>query len=130
MGYHTGTDFEIFPEELSADIPVRAICSGNLALREWASGYGGVAVQNCELAGSPITVVYGHLKLESIASGNLKIGDRVGILGADHSAETDGERKHLHLGIHKGTVTNIAGYVVDQANLTAWLDPCSLVCQN
>ena len=67
QGYHTGTDFEIFPEELNADVPVHAICTGKIAVKRSASGYGGVLVQNCELNNQPITVIYGHLKLASIA---------------------------------------------------------------
>ncbi len=132
QGYHTGVDFEIFPSELNADVSVSAICSGKLLLKKYATGYGGVAVESCTLDGSPVTVVYGHLKLDSItASSGDKIlaGDTVGILGADKSAETDGERKHLHLGIHKGNSVNILGYVQDKVALTDWLDPCLYVCQ-
>lgn len=132
QGYHTGTDFEIFPEELNIDIPVRAICSGKIAVKRTASGYGGVLVQNCELNNQPITVVYGHLKLTSIsknAGGTLNTGDEIGILGKAYFSETDGERKHLHLGIHKGSSISILGYVSSQSQLSGWIDPCSLVCK-
>jgi hypothetical protein len=33
QGYHTGTDFEIFPEELNIDVTVRAVCNGKLVLK-------------------------------------------------------------------------------------------------
>jgi hypothetical protein len=132
QGYHTGTDFEIFPEELNTDVPVRAICTGKIAVKRIASGYGGVLVQNCTLNSQPITVVYGHLKLASIsknAGDNLNTGDDIGILGKAYSSETDGERKHLHLGIHKGSTVSILGYVSSQSQLSGWIDPCSLVCK-
>jgi hypothetical protein len=132
QGYHTGTDFEIFPEELSADVPVRAICTGKIAVKRTASGYGGVLVQKCTLDNHPITVIYGHLKLASIAKNigdTLNAGDEIGILGKAYSSETDGERKHLHLDIHKGSAVNILGYVQSQSQLSGWIDPCSLVCK-
>lgn len=134
QGYHTGTDFEIFPEELNVDVSVKAICDGELALKKWASGYGGILVESCELNGELITVVYGHLKLASIAkkAGDaLAKGEGIGILGKAYSAETDGERKHLHLGVHKGSGIDIRGYVQNQSELLGWLDPCNLqsVCQ-
>jgi hypothetical protein len=131
-GYHTGTDFEIFPGEENMDIPVKAVCSGKLLIKKYATGYGGVAVESCSLNGEPITVVYGHLKLSSInysASDKINIGDTLGILGQGYSSETSGERKHLHLGFHKGKSINILGYVQNQSELSGWLDPCLYVCE-
>ncbi|MFZ5982327.1 MAG: M23 family metallopeptidase [Patescibacteria group bacterium] len=131
-GYHTGTDFEIFPEEMNQEVSVKAICAGKLRVKEYADGYGGVAVEECELDGVSMTVVYGHLNLSSII---LKLGDdvlageKLGILGEDKSFETDGERKHLHLGIHKGSAINIRGYVSSKSQLSNWIDPCLLVCE-
>lgn len=130
-GYHTGADFEVFPAELDAVVPVSAICGGKLLMKEYASGYGGVAVEGCTLEGNPVTVVYGHLKLSSITAkvgDKLLAGEKLGILGKNKSAETDGERKHLHLGIHKGTSVNILGYVQNKNSLSAWIDPCLYVC--
>lgn len=132
-GYHTGADFEIFSDELNAAVSVHAICSGKLKLKEFASGYGGVVVQACELNKEPITVIYGHLKLSSITvrvGENIGAGDAIGILGANQSKETDGERKHLHLGIHQGTGINIRGYVNSQPELVNWIDPCLYVCHD
>jgi len=128
-GWHTGTDFEIFPDELDSDISVRAICSGKIAVKRFASGYSGVLVQSCELDNQPITAIYGHLKLASIsknAGDNLSAGETIGLLGKANSAETDGERKHLHLGVHKGSATNILGYAQSQTELSNWIDPCSI----
>jgi hypothetical protein len=132
QGYHTGTDFEIFPEELNADVAVHAIYSGKIAVKRTASGYGGVLVQNCELDNQPITVIYGHLKLASvgnIAGDTLNAGDEIGTLGKAYSSETDGERKHLHLGIHKGSSISILGYVSAKLNLSGWIDPCLYACK-
>jgi len=132
-GYHTGVDFEIFPDELKEIVNVQAVCTGKLKLKEYASGYGGVAVQDCKLDKQPMTVVYGHLKLASInkkAGDSLKAGEVIGVLGAANSQETNGERKHLHLGFHKGTSINIKGYVSVKSGLTDWLDPCLYVCHD
>jgi len=130
-GYHTGTDFEIFPDEESAEVEVKAVCGGKLIAKRTVTGYGGVAVESCELNGEPITVVYGHLKLASInfnVGEEVSAGDTLGILGRGYSAETGGERKHLHLGLHKGVVTNILGYVQNKSALSGWLDACQFVC--
>ena len=132
-GYHTGTDFEIFPEELNADVLVHAVCAGKIKMKKYATGYGGVMVEDCMLNGNPITVIYGHLKLASIQKNvgdSLATGEMVGILGADKSVETSGERKHLHLGFHNGTSLNILGYVQSKSQLSGWLNPCDYeVCQ-
>lgn len=130
-GYHTGTDFEIFPEELDSDIPVRAVCAGKLVSKRSASGYGGVAVESCEIDSQPVTIIYGHLELASISKkigDGLATGETIGILGKNKSSETDGERKHLHLGISKGRNINLSGYVRTEKELENWIDPCSYFC--
>ena len=132
QGYHTGTDFEIFPEELNTDVAVQAVCTGKLILKKYAGGYGGVAAEACELDNHPITVVYGHLNLASInakAGDDLSAGDFLGNLGKAYSTETNGERKHLHLGFHKGDTINILGYAKAESQLSDWLDPCAYVCK-
>lgn len=124
-GYHTGVDFETFADEQNVDVPIMAICSGKLLLKEYASGYGGVAVQSCTLNGEAVTIIYGHLRLSSIIPAKGKLltaGEKFAVLGTGYTSETDGERKHLHLGIHKGTSINILGYVQTQAALAQWLD--------
>jgi len=131
-GYHTGTDFETFPDEADADVPVSAVCPGRLLSKRTASGYGGIAVQSCTYGGQPVTVVYGHLRLSSIAVSvgeTLQPGEFLGYLGTGFSTETDGERKHLHLGIHKGTAIDIPGYVASKGKLSGWIDACPLVCK-
>jgi len=124
-GYHTAVDFETFAEEQNNDVSVKAVCAGKLLSKRTASGYGGVAVQSCTLDGQAVTVVYGHMRLSSIGKkvgDSLQAGEQLGALGTGFSSETDGERKHLHLGIHKGSTINIAGYVPNQASLANWLN--------
>ncbi len=125
-GYHTGVDFETTPAEANIDVSIMAACDGTLVLKKWASGYGGVAVESCTLDGQAVTVIYGHLRLASVSptvGQKLKAGEAFAVLGTGYSTETDGERKHLHLGIHKGSAINITGYVSRQSDLQNWLDP-------
>lgn len=124
-GIHTATDFETFPEEANTDVPVMTICSGPLLRKQQARGYGGMVVQACTLNDNPITVVYGHLQLASInwvVGNQLAQGTTLGILGKGYSPETDGERKHLHLGVHTGSQVVTNGYIANQADLHNWLD--------
>lgn len=125
-GFHTGTDFEILENEENSEVPVYAICDGDILLKKSATGYGGVVVQECNIDNEPVTVIYGHLRLQSINAeigDKLNAGERLGVLGKSYSTETGNERKHLHLGIHKGTAVNILGYTTKQTDLANWLDP-------
>lgn len=130
-GYHTGTDFETFPEERDADVAVRAVCDGTIVVKRRAGGYGGIVVERCEIDGEEVTVVYGHLALPSVGpdiGDAVRRGDVIGILGAAGSADTDLERKHLHLGIRRGADVDIRGYVGDRVALSGWIDPCGFFC--
>ncbi len=125
-GYHTGMDLEVFSGEDETKLIARAACDGAILLARRASGYGGVAVQSCTLNGTAVTVIYGHLNPSAflVAVGQrVRRGDPIGPLGKGYSAQTDGERPHLHLGIHRGTAVNIIGYVSTKAALANWLDP-------
>lgn len=124
-GFHTGTDFEIKPEELNAKVTVYAICDGPVEVNQFVSGYGGVVVQSCAIEGAPAQVLYGHISLsQSTNAGTLlKKGDPITVLGAAYSTETDGERKHLHLGIIRGTTIDYRGYVPSQPELSKWINP-------
>jgi len=131
-GYHTGADFEIFSEEINTYVSVKAICDGEILLKRNATGYGGVVVESCNIDNAPVTVVYGHLKLTSVlldANDKISRGEELGILGADKSLETDGERKHLHLSIHKGVEVSILGYVQNKNALSDWVDPLDYIFQ-
>lgn len=124
-GYHTGVDFEIFSGEEDAEIPISAICSGPLLEKRIVAGYGGVAIQKCSIFDLEVTVFYGHLKFSSIEisqTTEISAGEKIGILGKGYSAETSGERKHLHLGIHKGNAIMLLGYVQKKEDLGSWLD--------
>lgn len=129
-GYHSGTDFETFPDEQTADVQINVICEGELASKRSASGYGGVATQYCTIDGKKVTVIYGHMRLSSITpkiGDALKAGDHLGVLGTGFSSETDGERKHLHLGIEIGQGTDIRGYVQQKSQLSSFLDVMTLM---
>lgn len=129
-GYHTGLDFETFANEKDSAIAINTICAGKLLRKGYASGYGGYAVQACTINGQAATIVYGHLRQASIkpaVGDELQAGAALALLGTGYSAETDGERKHLHLSIHIGSAVNIKGYVQNKAELNGWLDPQSVL---
>lgn len=124
-GYHTGVDLEIFPGEENADVAVSAACPGKILYKNRVNGYGGVLMQSCRLENQDVTVLYGHLKLESInktLGQEISAGEKIGILGKGFSAETGGERKHLHLAMHKGAKISLLGYVQNPAELDNWID--------
>ena len=124
-GYHTGVDFETFSTEQAEDTTVTAICTGKIIEKKQARGYGGMVVQSCLIDNNPITIIYGHIRLSSIKNSigeNLNAGDFLGFLGTGYSTETDSERKHLHLGIHKGEVADTRGYVQTESELKNWID--------
>jgi murein DD-endopeptidase MepM/ murein hydrolase activator NlpD len=124
-GYHVGVDFEIFEDEQDIDVPIVAMCPGKLLFKTYAKGYGGLAVQECIINDRAVSIIYGHLNLASItveAGSMLAPGERIGLLGKGHSTETDGVRKHLHLGIHDGSKVDIRGYVQIEAEIGQWLD--------
>lgn len=123
-GYHVGVDFEAFEDEQGIEVEVLAICDGPLLAKRRATGYGGVAVQRCSLEGAPVTVVYGHLDLASVTAevgGEIVRGSRLGVLG-EAGPETDGERKHLHLGVREGGAIDIRGYVQRPSEIEGWID--------
>lgn len=125
-GYHTGIDFETTEDEADKEIEVRAICSGPLVYKNWVSGYGGVWVQRCMLRDENVTILYGHLRVNSILSPlntEIEAWGKIGILWKWLSTETDGERKHLHLSIHKWTTLNLKWYVQNKSELDRWMDP-------
>ncbi len=132
-GFHTGVDFEMLDKsELTKDIEIRAVCTGPLRQKKWVSGYGGLVVQECTLNGKSVSVVYGHFNIASVtmAVGTLlEQGQHIGILGTAYSKQTDGERKHLHLGFYNGAPADIRGYVPTKAGLAKWIDPCTYICK-
>lgn len=129
-GFHTGTDFEITPDELEKKIPVFAITDGKILRKEIVSGYGGVIIQSGTISGSSITILYGHINIaqSGVEVGQeIKGGAKIAILADDKSYYSDGERKHLHLGIHKGEEVDLRGYVDSKDQLDNWINIESLL---
>jgi hypothetical protein len=124
-GYHAATDFEIRKGEENEDVEVYAICGGPIIFSGFSEGYGGLITQFCNLKEQDVTVIYGHLAVDSLVpSGTLvETGALLGILGAARSTDTDGSRKHLHLGIAKGHGSEVHGYVQNESELDLFLDP-------
>lgn len=131
-GYHVGLDFEVSKEELDAEVPVFAICDGTVTYSGFAEGYGGLLAQKCTLSGSLITVLYGHLTVESLPrlKSVIAAGDQIGTLGAARSRDTDGNRKHLHLGIHKGENLIVLGYVKTEEEIKNFVNPADVIPKN
>jgi hypothetical protein len=126
-GFHTGMDIEILPGEEGQAVPVRAICEGELLEKRWTKGYGGLLVQACKLEGEWVQVIYGHLEKSSMTIPIPEIilaGEEIGVLGQGGTVETHYERKHLHLGIKKGTKWNIHQHILEENELGGWVDPC------
>ncbi len=132
-GFHTGTDYEALPNEDSSMMTVYAQCDGEVIYKNWVNGYGGVLIQSCTLNDEAVTVLYGHLSISSISISKgttLKKGDVIGHLGKGFSEETDGERQHLHLSVHKGTAVELKGYVPRQNQLEQWLNAAEMFGDN
>ena len=130
-GYHVGADFELEENEDPHAMNVMAICTGKVLYKNWVNGYGGVLIQSCMYDDQPVTVLYGHLNIDSI---QLAVGDAlskgiyIATLGEGYSKETDGERPHLHLGVHRGSSIELNGYAPDAASaFDGWIDPIELL---
>jgi len=122
-GYHTGVDAEA-PD--GTDVPVFAIATGTVRLVRAADGYGGVMLVEHAIASQVVTAVYGHIRLTSVtrkAGESVSRGERIAVLGTGGTAETNGERQHLHFGLLKGKSTSLRGYVSAQSKLSDWEDP-------
>ena len=124
-GYHTGADAEY--EDVTADVPVYAIADGTITYSQWTSGYGGVFILKIDIDGSPHSVLYGHIGPSTLpdVGKNYKKDEQIAVLGTGYSTETDGERRHLHLGILSDDRIDVKGYVSSQSALPGWLDPLS-----
>ena len=128
-GYHAALDYEIFEQERDQDVNVYAVCDGEVVYKDAADGYGGTFIQQCNWKGEEVTVLYGHLDLASIRANvgeSMRAGDVIGILGDHKSPETSDTRKHLHLGIHRGTGIALLGYVQSTSELESYIDPAQV----
>ena len=105
---------------------VYAICAGPIIFSSFVEGYGGTLVQACSYEEQPVTVLYGHLDPASLtAKGTtaLTAGTPIARLGDGNTSETSFNRKHLHLGIHKGSELVLKGYVQSESEIDNYLDP-------
>jgi len=130
QGFHTGFDFESLETESEKEISFFAICGGPLKEKRTANGYGGLLIQECFLETQALSIIYGHIALSSVAKATdayVIPGEKLGMLGAAYSKETDGERRHLHLGIFKGSKSDIRGYIPAKEGLESWLNPVDVL---
>lgn len=128
-GYHAATDFEVSEGEVDGDVPVYALCKGKVRYSGYAEGYGGLLIQDCTIQNQKVTVLYGHLTVSGLPreGSRLKPGDTIALLGADRSYDSGYNRKHLHLGIHKGRMLDLRGYVQNEKELEGYIDPQSVL---
>lgn len=129
-GYHTALDLEILPGEEDAEVAVYAACAGKILTAASAEGYGGVVVQSCTLDGQDVTVLYGHVEPRSLQvrpGDAVETGTRIALLAAGHSMGSDGNRKHLHFGIHRGTRIDYLGYLQTPDRLPEFVDPITVL---
>lgn len=125
IGYHAGTDLEIFPEEKDVNVPIFAVSDGTISFVGSVTGYGGLILEKFD--NIDLTALYGHLKLSGTSfrvGDHVQTGQTLTFLGNAYSSETAGERKHLHFAIYKGHDLYFKGYentreVLDQK----WIDP-------
>lgn len=124
-GFHAAVDYEVSSGEVDGDIPVYAICSGKVVYSGYAEGYGGLVIHRCKINGKHVTVLYGHLSLEDLPAQNSAVhgGETIALLADDRSYASGHNRKHLHLGIHKGKELELRGYVQTEEELDAYIDP-------
>jgi murein DD-endopeptidase MepM/ murein hydrolase activator NlpD len=122
-GYHTGTDVEY--QDVTQDVPVFAVANGTVTLARTASGYGGVMIINVKIAGIDRSVLYGHIRPSSLPKVGQTVtkGEQIGLLGTGYSAETDGERRHLHFAILSNNRLDLLGYEQTKSALSGWVDP-------
>ncbi|MFC1617791.1 M23 family metallopeptidase [Patescibacteria group bacterium] len=125
-GYHTGVDVEFTDRE--DEIPVRAIADGEVIEARAVSGYGGLTAIKHTIDDQEIIVIYAHLDPTSLPTVGSQVtaGEVIGRLGEGNTAETDFERKHLHLGFLKKDSLDVRGYVNSESELDQWIDPLTL----
>ncbi len=128
-GYHMGADFEVTQQEVDSEVAVFAICSGPVLQSGFVEGYGGLVVQRCAIGREPVTVLYGHLTLENlpIKDAELSAGGRIGVLAPARTHDSDDNRKHLHLGIHRGEGIDVRGYVQSEEEIDEFIDPLTVL---
>jgi len=114
--------------DATGTVPVMAIADGQVVFSGWVSGYGGIVIIKHLINNQNYLVLYGHLNLDSLPAKDsaVKAGQQIGVLGQSGTAQTDGERKHLHFIVYTGTDLNFKGYVQNKEELKKWIDPLVL----
>lgn len=128
-GFHAAVDFEVDHSEAETSIPVFAICPGRVIFSGYAEGYGGLLVHRCVIKGQHVTVLYGHLLVDALPAVGTRLhtGQQVGMLAPARSHDSGENRKHLHLGIHKGKRLDFRGYVQTEEELNDYIDPLTVL---
>jgi len=132
-GYHTGADAETTSTEAKIDVPIMAVADGTVVFAGHVNGYGGVIIIRNKFGKETVTTLYGHLRITSFTKKTndaVKRGEKIAVLGNGFTSETDGERKHLHFGVVKGSTINFKGYVQTKSALSAWEDPVAWLTQH
>jgi len=82
-----------------------------------------------KISGTYVTVLYGHVDFKGIPQkgDTVTAGQTIGLLAPARSYASDGNRKHLHLGIHKGKEIDFRGYVANKAGLDSYIDPADIL---
>ncbi|PIS04733.1 MAG: hypothetical protein COT81_04925 [Candidatus Buchananbacteria bacterium CG10_big_fil_rev_8_21_14_0_10_42_9] len=128
-GFHTAVDVEY--GDVAEDVAVFAVADGQVMRSGYVGGYGGMIAISHTINGQEYVAIYGHLAPQSLVANGTQVkqGQQIGILGKGGTAETDGERKHLHFGLHIGSDVNVKGYVQTKAELSGWADPQTIIVQ-
>lgn len=126
-GFHAAADIDYTADaEANVDTSVRAMAAGTVIYKATVTGYGGVIVIRHQQP-EAVTSLYGHVRISDAPVGvgdTVAAGQPIAVLGAPFSAETGGERKHLHFGIHRGAALSLNGHEPSQATLDAqWYNP-------
>lgn len=129
-GYHTGVDVEFTDTE--GEVLVVAIADGEVIVSRRVNGYGGVSIVRHEINDENILTLYGHLDPSSLTTAGefVQAGEQIGHLGKGGTSETDGERKHLHIGMLRGNSVSYLGYVATEEALKGWYDPMDFFLSN
>ncbi len=123
-GFHVGEDFEV-DANTPDPIPVYAIADGVVSRASRVGGYGGLVTVVHTVEGQVYTGVYGHLSTDFMVEMGEEVrrGEQIGVLGADASEDTDGERRHLHFAMHEGKSDVLSGYEGTADAIEKWINP-------
>lgn len=125
-GYHAADDLEITPTEQNIDVSVYAISDGVVRFAGHVTGYGGLIIIGFTYQSQSYTALYGHIDIRTmkVSSGQaVTQGEILANLAPACSTYSGNNRKHLHFGIHSGSVLDENGYVPTKSGLNGWIDP-------